>query len=341
MTAKPRIITRSEWGADERLRNCGPSYAPNLKMAFVHHTAGVNSYTRGESAGIVRAIYWYHTQVRGWCDIGYNFLVDKYGQIFEGRYGGMARPVVPAATRGFNTGTVAVSAIGNYQTAYPPKAMRAALERVLAWRMDVAHISPLSVAHMTSGGGDGNRFPAGHKVWFRKVSGHRDANYTECPGSHLYALLARIRNAAFYIGLPKIFNPRQSRGVITPASTPVVWRAGASRSIRWHLQVEDDNGTTVRSWSPWGRSLSVAWDGTAMDGTPVAPGRYTVRLSGVQRSHTARAAAFDLAVDAAGRAANWRLASLPAWRGRRPLRRPAPVARQRGRAQSRAANRSR
>src|SRR5207247_5809587 len=90
---QPRIVTRAQWGADEHLRNCGPDYSRVLKVAFVHHTDNPNDYSPGQSAGIVRSIYWFHTQVRKWCDIGYNFLVDRYGKVFEGWFGGMTQPV--------------------------------------------------------------------------------------------------------------------------------------------------------------------------------------------------------------------------------------------------------
>ncbi|MCA1727560.1 MAG: hypothetical protein LC722_07905, partial [Actinobacteria bacterium] len=93
----PYWTTRPGWGADESLRNCGPNYAPALKMAFVHHTATENGYPASESDDIVRSIYYFHTQTRGWCDIAYNFLVDRFGKVFVGRYGGPAQPVIGAA----------------------------------------------------------------------------------------------------------------------------------------------------------------------------------------------------------------------------------------------------
>ena len=93
-----------------------PAYADNVHVAIVHHTAGSNSYTAGQSAAIVRAIEIYHVKGNGWNDIGYNFLVDKYGQIFEGRYGGMTRAVIGAHAMGFNAGSTGVALIGNYSS---------------------------------------------------------------------------------------------------------------------------------------------------------------------------------------------------------------------------------
>ena len=158
---EPAIISRARWGANESWKNCFFGYAPSLKMAFVHHTDNSNSYSSWQSDDLVRSIYYYHTHVNHWCDIGYNFLVSRYGQIFEGRWGGIQQPTIPAATMGFNTGTVAVSAIGNFVSATPPSVMVSAIERLLAWRLDVAHVNPLNTAHMESGGGAGNRYAKG------------------------------------------------------------------------------------------------------------------------------------------------------------------------------------
>src|SRR5262249_58362955 len=107
---------------------------------IVHHTAGSNSYTRTQAAAIVRGIELYHVKGNGWNDIGYNFLVDRFGTIYEGRGGGVERNVIGAHSLGFNTGTVGVALIGNFQYTTPPKAMRDALVKLLAWRLDVAHV---------------------------------------------------------------------------------------------------------------------------------------------------------------------------------------------------------
>src|SRR6185437_4425622 len=77
----PAIISRAEWGADESLRCGSPQYDNGVRAAVVHHTAGSNDYSPQESAGIVKAIYTYHSKTLGWCDIAYNALVDKYGQV--------------------------------------------------------------------------------------------------------------------------------------------------------------------------------------------------------------------------------------------------------------------
>jgi hypothetical protein len=192
----PGIISRAAWGADEsaRLRACpeGPVYTSNVKLAIVHHTGGSNNYGPGDSAGIVRGLYAYAINVLHYCDTHYNFLIDKYGQIFEGRYGGIAKPVLGAHTKGANTDTVGVALIGNYQNVTPPPAMIAALERLLAWKLawhgvDVTR----SVAYTTPTGTD--RWPAGTTHILPAIIGHRDPGITDCPGDRAYALLPQIR----------------------------------------------------------------------------------------------------------------------------------------------------
>ena len=151
----PAIITRAQWGANEQTRRNrvkGPVIADNVHLAIVHHTAGTNTYSRSQSAAIVRGIETYHVLGNGWDDIGYNFLVDKYGQVFEGRWGGMEKAVVGAHAMGFNYGSVGVALIGNYNGAGLTAAERTSLVKVLAWRLDVAHVDPLSRASRISSG---------------------------------------------------------------------------------------------------------------------------------------------------------------------------------------------
>lgn len=178
----PDIVTRRQWGADERLGDqCySPRYGSTFKMVFVHHTAGSNSYSRYESAAVVRGVYAYHTQSQGWCDIGYNFLVDRYGKIYEGRDGGMRRAVRGAHSGDYNLNTTGISLMGNFETTSPTKAMKGALVRLIAWRMGTAY-------H----GGYGSSVVAGDR--FKRISGHRDAMSTACPGRYAYGWLPRLR----------------------------------------------------------------------------------------------------------------------------------------------------
>src|SRR5436309_1872382 len=131
-------------------RRAPPTYASTLQLAVVHHTVTTNDYSCADSASIVRGIETYHVKANGWNDIGYNFLVDRCGNVFEGRYGGVDRNVVGAHSQGFNTGTVGVALLGTYQTVAPTAAQRQALVNLLAWRLDVAHVDPLSLVAYVS-----------------------------------------------------------------------------------------------------------------------------------------------------------------------------------------------
>ena len=195
-TVAPAIITRAQWGADESMRNCTATYSPTIKVGFVHHTTGTNSYGPGDSAGIVRGIYAYHVNGNGWCDIGYNFLVDRFGQIFEGRAGGMDKPVIGAHTLAFNYNSFAVSAMGTFSTADTPGAMLNSIGQVLGWKLGLHGRNPNGTDVLRSAGGDGARWPAGTMVTFNVVSGHRDAYSTDCPGAVLYGQLPTLRSVA-------------------------------------------------------------------------------------------------------------------------------------------------
>ena len=143
-TTRPAIVTRAGWNANESIVRGSPSYASRLAFAVVHHTAGGVPTSPSQSAAMVRGIQSYHVRSNGWNDIGYNFLVDPFGQIFEGRRGGMTRNVIGAHAEGFNTGSVGVSVLGSYGTTAPSAAAQAALVRLLAWRLDLAHVDPTS-----------------------------------------------------------------------------------------------------------------------------------------------------------------------------------------------------
>jgi N-acetylmuramoyl-L-alanine amidase len=268
VAGSPPIIPRLSWGADESIRRAAPVYAPAVRYALVHHTAGSNSYSRTQSAAIVRGIEIYHVKANGWNDIGYNFLVDKYGQVFEGRYGGVDKNVVGAHAQGFNTGSVGVAVIGTYNDSAPPTAAQKALADLLAWRLDIAHVDPLSTLTVASGGNP--RYPAGVPVFLHAISGHRDTGFTECPGNALYARLGAIARAAAAAGLPKLYAP----SVTGQPGGPVEFQATLSTALPWTIAVEDASGQQVASTSGTGTAISWVWDATG-----VPPGRYAWTIS--------------------------------------------------------------
>ncbi len=184
VAAKPYIYSRAQWGANERLRDQSrPSYG-TVKAGFIHHTVNANGYSSAQVPALLRGIYAYHTQSRGWRDIGYNFLVDRFGRIWEGRYGGVGSPVVGAHTLGYNEVSFAMSAIGNFDIAAPPQAVLAAYARLFAWKLSLYNIAANAPRVYVK-----NR-------WLPAINGHRDVGQTACPGRYLYAKLPYVRTAA-------------------------------------------------------------------------------------------------------------------------------------------------
>jgi hypothetical protein len=195
--AQPGIITRAQWGANESIRNSqpdctqNPEYASGVRYAVVHHTVSVNDYSADDAYALVRGIYQFHVQGNHWCDIGYNVLVDRFGRVFEGRYGGITRPVIGAHAEGFNNGSTGVSMIGDFQGTQPTAAAVGAVRDLLAWKMSFHGADPGANVTVTSGGS--SKYPAGQVVTLPTIIGHRDVSDTACPGERAYPLLPQLR----------------------------------------------------------------------------------------------------------------------------------------------------
>lgn len=189
---RPGIVTRKGWGADENLREKQFGYTNTVKAAFVHHTATSNNYSCSQAPSIIRSIYRYHVKSSKWRDIGYNFLVDKCGTIYEGRAGGVARPVMGAHTYGFNSDSTGIAVLGSYSKGKPSKAAVEGLAKLTAWKLGLHGRNPGGTISMTSGGG--TKYKKGTKVKMHTVSGHRDGYSTDCPGSRLYSKLGTVRD---------------------------------------------------------------------------------------------------------------------------------------------------
>lgn len=193
----PAVFSRAQWGADDSIRTWAPQYAPTLKAATVHHTADSNDYTADQVPAILRSIYAYHTVNLKWGDIGYNVIVDKFGRLFEGRYGGLASTVIGAHAAGFNTGTFGVSMLGNYEVAATPQPMIDAVASIIGWKFSLYGIDPKGSTVLTSAGlGGTSRYAAGVQVTVPTVFGHRDVGRTVCPGQYGYARMPEIRAKA-------------------------------------------------------------------------------------------------------------------------------------------------
>lgn len=191
---KPKIHLRPQWGADESWRTSEPRYESALMQVHVHHTVSATAYAANEVPAILRGIYRYHTKSLGWSDVGYNFFVDRFGRMWEGRLGGVDYFVRGAHTLGFNSSSTGVSAVSNFQTAHPSDSVLTAMAQIAAWKLSQS----LGRAHghvtMTSEGSD--KFPRGTRVGLEVIDGHRDTNDTACPGVNLYNKLPVIRQRA-------------------------------------------------------------------------------------------------------------------------------------------------
>jgi hypothetical protein len=191
----PAIIAREAWGADQCQPRTAPSYG-EVQLGFVHHTVDANEYGPQDSPAMVLAICRYHRNANGWRDIGYNFLVDRYGQVFEGRAGGIDQPVIGAQAQGYNGVSTGVANIGTFtDVAQTPEAVRATAQ-LLAWKLSLHGVPVAGQVTVTSAGGPSNRYPDGTAVTFERIAGHRDADSSACPGDALFAQLPQIRREA-------------------------------------------------------------------------------------------------------------------------------------------------
>jgi hypothetical protein len=213
----PFIISRAGWGADDSWRavngpDCvAPWYSSGTYMAVVHHTVNSNSYGANDSAALLRGIYHFHVFTNGWCDIGYNFLVDRYGQIFEGRYGGPHRSVIGAQAGGFNGASTGVALVGDFDSAAVPDAAYRSLVNLLVWKMSYHGIDPLGTATTVVSDSDCacQNWPAGTVVTVPTIVGHRDLNATSCPGRYLYPLIDQLRyDVALALSEPRLKDQR-------------------------------------------------------------------------------------------------------------------------------------
>ncbi|BFU44306.1 N-acetylmuramoyl-L-alanine amidase [Krasilnikovia sp. MM14-A1004] len=270
----PPYVSRAGWQADESLVKNAPDYAGNVGVLFVHHTAGTNDYQCADSPSIVRGILAYHVQSQHWNDIGYNFLTDKCGTLFEGRKGGVDKPVIGAHTYGFNTGSAAVAVLGTYIKDRVPAATQTTIAQLAAYKLGMYGFAPTSSTKLTEGVSDG-KFPKGTVVTFARISGHRDGVATECPGDALYAQLADIRteaDAGIY-GLTAKPGGAGVSGGIYYARGPVTmtWSIGNPSTVLTRFEVLVD-GAVAATAAPADRSATV----------PVSAGTHKLQVRAVR-----------------------------------------------------------
>ncbi|MEY3733100.1 MAG: hypothetical protein RL347_459 [Actinomycetota bacterium] len=290
--AKPTIITRAQWGADESLRRGTTSYSDTIKVAFVHHVVSTNDYTPAQAAQQMRNIYSWFTEGIQVNDFGYNFMVDRFGRIYEGRAGGVNRPVVGAHTSGFNAESFAVSFLGNADTLNPDAPAKEkildAMSDLIAWKFDLHDVNPLGSAVLTSAGpgpgqGTTSLYWPGEKVTSKTIAGHGDIGATSCPGEFLKPALDHIRLAV---------SARQGRNFYPPSISGdrVPWGSGRDITLNPRsngqmsatLVVSNACGDAVRTLSAatdTAATVPFSWDLRDDKGKPVPPGLYTFEIS--------------------------------------------------------------
>ena len=245
--AKPWINSRAAWGADESIRRGGASYG-RVKAAVVHHTAGTNNYSQSQVPAIMRGIYAFHVKDRGWNDIGYNFLVDKWGRVWEGRAGGVEAAVVGAHATGTNSDAMGISVMGDYTKASVSNAAVDAVTRVIAWKADLHGFDPSGYTTLVN-----KRVPT--------VVGHTTVGQTSCPGGSIINKLPQIRRNAS--ALADGTGARVPAGVDSPEpapapSAPSAPSPGRVRGVPADTVLMRGSSDALFASSPVGANLSFA-----------------------------------------------------------------------------------
>ncbi|PRY12565.1 N-acetylmuramoyl-L-alanine amidase [Kineococcus rhizosphaerae] len=275
---RPAVRSRADWGADESLRRGEPAVADTVRAAIVHHTADGGRYTRAEVPAVIRGTYRYHTQTLGWDDLGYNVLVDRFGGIWEGRAGGLDRPVVGAHAAGVNTGTFGVSMMGDFTAVAPTDACLQSVAAVIAWKFSLHGVDARGRAQLTASGGGSSRFAAGQPVTIDAISGHRDVGFTACPGDVGYTRMDDVRaRVAALQGSPGGSSPiaRKHATVAALLGAPTSAEGDALRGGRFRhyehgsIYHQPALGTHVVRGSHTGKYASLGWEWSAL-GFPTA-----------------------------------------------------------------------
>jgi putative cell wall-binding protein len=271
VVAEPEIVSRAEWDAAPYRGT--PTAAERIRFGVVHHTAGSNAYTAAEAPAVVRAIQRYHTESNGWSDIGYNFLVDRFGTIYEGREGGIERAIIGAHAGGFNTDSFGVAIMGSFEGGLPPQASLDALADLLAWKYDHHHVDATSTVEVTSRGS--SRYEKGRTVTLATLAGHRDVSSTSCPGDALYAQLPDLRAEVVERAGDVLLDPAAAPETVTlvrgeSLDGAITFSTRLRPRGQWTLQVADADGVVVHADSGFGEEATSTWEPAG-----VATGTYT------------------------------------------------------------------
>jgi len=296
---RPNIVTRAQWGADESWRQRSPRVSSKIIAGFIHHTATTNSYNPEDGPAQMRTLYAYFTKSLKYADMGYNFLVDKYGVVYEGRAGctpsagsrcdGPAKAVIGAHTAGMNEDTFAISAIGNFQTGTidddTAKSLTNAIAGLMAWKIAPYNLDPSAMATIPSTDTSGlSKYRKGTVATVPVISGHRDVGRTVCPGKYLYPLLPEIRNQIAGLLIGRIQNLAVSPiEQLASHPKPISLTAKLPSSGSWNVTVVSaQSGEVVfaQSGTQQGKpEFSFEWDHMDQNQNLLAAGSYAISLS--------------------------------------------------------------
>jgi hypothetical protein len=269
---QPPIIARAAWAKGGAPPKVAPEYGA-VRLAFVHHTENPNGYLAGEVPAMLRAIYAFHRYVNGWNDIGYNFVIDAYGRIFEARAGGIDEPVVGAQAGGYNLASSGVAVLGTFISQPISAAAHRSLQQLLAWKLTLHGVPAQGRVdvRVNPAGAIYSRFPANSLVPLPRIAGHRDADSTECPGDALYRELPGVRNAVARLA-PQ---PVRATLALVEATTP----ASGEATPPPPAAPEGTSAPTPTTAPTQALSGSL----TSLDGTPLAGASVLIQQRGVAR----------------------------------------------------------
>ena len=300
VVARPRIISRAEWGANESWRDADAAMGTKILAGFMHHTASTNSYSPSEGPAQMRSLYSYYTKGLHYKDMAYSFLVDRYGNIYEGRSGcprvltrpcdGPSLPAVGAHTAAMNVNTFAVSVIGNYQTAKPSaqnlESIIDGVSAIMAWKIAPYGLKPDGFSDVPVGPDpqDQSRYSEGDLAHILTISGHRDVGRTVCPGQYLYPSLPAIRAR-----INELLKPAVQDALVSPSAldvadeTSVTLSAYVPAGSEWSMQVFDATGVTnlftESGTAQFNGSVTSVWNRKDEAGLLVPSGKYKASIS--------------------------------------------------------------
>ncbi|WP_234356270.1 N-acetylmuramoyl-L-alanine amidase [Blastococcus sp. Marseille-P5729] len=245
-----------------------PQYMSTIKAATLHHSADGNNYSASDVPRLMRSIYHYQAVTLGWGDIGYNVVVDKFGRAWEGRAGGLDKPVVGAHAGGFNRETFGVSMLGNYDLVSVPGVVQEKVAQLIAWKFGLHGVSPTGTTSLTQYGGGGTtaKFKDGTTVALPTIFGHRDVGNTVCPGRYGYPTLSWIRGRA--AELTSQYNLVYDRKMVTnTGGVPVLNNPWSGASVAGQLNAwtevlamnETSNGYTKVAYLGAYRWVQTDW----------------------------------------------------------------------------------